>query len=261
VLTRLCGLLCVLIPVASAYQPPAATLRILAYNIHHAEGLDRRVDVERVARVIERVRPDLVALQEVDVNTYRSGGVNQLAEIARLTRMHAEFGKAIDYEGGTYGVAVLSRWPILSSSTHPLPNMDDREARIALTVRVRTFEHGPVVQFTSTHLDQGREPANRLAQSSKLNELLVHGSGPSILAGDMNARRETDVMQTLETEWMNTSLLDADPTAVVRPRSRGDHILVRPAESWRVVDWQVIDESVTSDHRPILAVLEWTGSH
>jgi endonuclease/exonuclease/phosphatase family metal-dependent hydrolase len=175
--------------------------------------------------------------------------------------MHAEFGKAIDYEGGTYGLAVLSRWPIVSADTQPLPNAPGREPRIALTVRVKPFDHGPVVQFTNTHLDQGREPENRHAQVTSLNELLGHGTGPSILAGDMNARRETDAMQILEGEWMNTSLLDADPTMVVRPRSRGDHILVRPAESWRVVDWQVIDESVTSDHRPILAVLEWIGSH
>ena len=76
----------------------------------------------------------------------------------------------------------------------------------------------------------------------------------------MNGRRDTDVMQSLEAEWQNTSIADPDsaiPNA--RPRSRGDHVLVRPSEGWRVVDWLVIDETLASDHRPLLTVLEWGG--
>jgi endonuclease/exonuclease/phosphatase family metal-dependent hydrolase len=237
------------------------TLRVLTYNIHHAEGTDRRLDVARVAAVIGRLQPDLVALQEVDIGTVRAGGGDQLREIARRTSLHAEFGKTMDYDGGAYGVAVLSRWPIASAHTLPLPGAPDREPRAALSVNVRPFGRGPLLQFTSTHLDQGRESENRLAQANALADFFASANGFSILAGDMNARRDTDVMQTLEGSWANTAPADAVPMdAPGRPRSR-DHILVRSAPSWRVVEWQVVDETVTSDHRPVLAILEWLGTH
>ena len=237
------------------------TLRVLTYNIHHAEGLDRRLDVARVAAVIQRLQPDLVALQEVDIGTVRAGGIDELGEIARRTFMNAEFGKTIDYDGGAYGVAVLSRWPIGGANTVPLPGAPDREPRAALTVNVKPGGRGPLLQFTSTHLDQGRESEIRLAQATALNQLVAASTGPSILAGDMNARRDTDAMQTIESSWTNTAAVDSVPLdGFGRPRSRGDHILVRPAQGWRVVEWGVVDETVTSDHRPIFAILEWLGT-
>lgn len=260
-MTRLLPLLLVVLAGTQGSGDSRLTVRVLTYNIHHAEGTDRRLDVERVAAVIERLQPDLVALQEVDIATVRAGGVDQLKEIARLTSMNAEFGKAMDYDDGAYGIAVLSRWPISSARTLALPGTADREPRVALSVSVKPGGRGPLLQFTSTHFDQGRESDNRLEQAHALDHFLATGDGPSILAGDINARRETDVMQALEAEWTNTVPESVPVDAQGRPRSRGDHILVRPERSWRVVDWQAVDETVTSDHRPVLAVLEWLGAH
>lgn len=236
------------------------TLRVLTYNIHHGEGRDGRFDLSRVADVITSAQADLVALQEVDQGTERAGGVHQLAELERLTDMHATFGKAMDYEGGGYGVAVLSRWPFSSTERHPLPVAPDREPRMALTVQLRAGERGPLLQFTSTHLDQGRDPENRLAQARYLNDVLVRDEAqPTVLAGDMNARPDTEVMAILETRWTNWAS-DRSPTVPQgRPRSRGDYVLYRPMEGWRMVESRVIDETVASDHRPILVVLEWAG--
>jgi endonuclease/exonuclease/phosphatase family metal-dependent hydrolase len=246
---------------AGEVQTDPRTLRVLTYNIHHGEGTDGRFDLSRLARVMKSVQPDVIALQEVDQGTERSGGVDQLAELERLTDMHAEFGKAMDYSGGGYGVAVLSRWPLLSTGNHPLPGSPDREPRTALTVQVGSSEHGPLLQFTSTHLDQGRDPENRLAQVKYLNGLLVRGEGqPTILAGDMNSRPNTEVMEIFEAQWTIASAVDPSPTTPSgRPRSRVDYVLFRPAESWRVLESRVIDEPVASDHRPLLVVLEWTG--
>src|SRR5688572_8882435 len=99
--------------------PVPGTLRVLTYNIHHGEGTDGVFDLARIAEVIKSARADLVALQEVDQGTDRAGGVNQLDELARLTGMHAEFGKAMDYMNGGYGVAVLSRWPLVRAHNRP----------------------------------------------------------------------------------------------------------------------------------------------
>jgi endonuclease/exonuclease/phosphatase family metal-dependent hydrolase len=255
------SLLLLLLVRASEDQTVPRTFRVLTYNIHHGQGTDGRFDLSRLAGVMKSVQPDVVALQEVDRGTERSGGVDQLAELERLTDMHAEFGKAMDYSGGGYGVAVLSRWPILGTGNHPLPGSPDHEPRTALTVQVGSGEDGPLLQFTSTHLDQGREPENRLAQAKYLNELLVRREGPpTILAGDMNSRPDTEVMETFETQWTVASAVDPSPTTPSgRPRSRVDYVLFRPAESWRVLESRVIDEPVASDHRPLLVVLTWTG--
>lgn len=243
-------------------QTAPVRLRVLTYNIHHGEGTDGRFDLSRLAGVMKSAHPDLIALQEVDQGTERAGDVRELAELARLMDMHAEFGKAMDYSGGAYGVGVLSRWPFLTAENRSLPTSPDNEPRTALTVRVRAGEGGPVLQFTCTHFDQSRDPENRLAQARYLNELLVPEEGlPGILAGDMNARPDTEVMQIIQSQWTNAS---ADPSPTIppgRPRPRGDYVLFRPAGTWRVIESTVIDETVASDHRPLLVVLEWIGVH
>jgi endonuclease/exonuclease/phosphatase family metal-dependent hydrolase len=255
------SLLLLLLVWGRGYQPVPDTIRVLTYNIHHGEGTDGRFDLPRLAGVVNSAEPDLVALQEVDQGTERASGVNELAELERLTNMHAAFGKAMDYSGGGYGVAVLSRWPLSSTHNQPLPSFPDREPRTALTVQLEAGDRGPLLEFTSTHLDQTRDPENRLAQARYLNELLVREDGrATILAGDMNARPETDVMGLFEEAWTNPAADDPSPTAPTgRPRSRVDYVLIRPAASWRVIESRLIDEPVASDHRPLLVVLEWTG--
>src|SRR5688500_2206377 len=85
-----------------AAKPAGKTLRVLSYNIHHAEGTDGKLDVARIAGVIKAAGPDLVAVQEVDRNTTRTNKVDQAAELARLTGLHGEFARAIDLQGGQY---------------------------------------------------------------------------------------------------------------------------------------------------------------
>jgi len=243
-------------------QAPPVTVRVLTYNIHHGEGTDGRLDLSRLAGVVTSVHPDLVALQEVDEGTERASGLNELAELARLTDLHAVFGKAMNYWGGEYGVAVLSRWPLVGSHNDPLPNLADHEPRTALTVEVAVPDAGPRITFTSTHLDQTRDPENRLAQAQYLNERLVHDEDiPTILAGDMNARPDTPVMDLLQARWLNPPAADPSPIGPSgRPRMRVDYVLIRPATRWRVVESSIVNEMVASDHRPLLVVLEWTGS-
>jgi endonuclease/exonuclease/phosphatase family metal-dependent hydrolase len=245
----------------AASTPRAQTaLRVLTYNIHHGEGLDGQFDFVRLANIISGARPDLVALQEVDSRTERAGGVDELAELGRLTGMYAAFGQAMDFQGGSYGVAVLSRWPMLTAENHPLPGSPDREPRTSLTVTVNIGESGLRLQFTSTHLDQGRDGGSRVAQANDLNQQLVHGEdGPTILAGDMNSGADTEAIRVLDAQWTNVSPSDPTPSPSGRPRYRVDYVLVRPADRWRVLESSVVDAPIASDHRPVLVVLEWQG--
>ena len=191
------------------------TVRVLTYNIHHGEGTDGQFDLPRLAAVMKSAEPDLVALQEVDERTQRASGVDELAELGHLTSMYTAFGKAMDFQGGNYGVGVLSRWPIVAAENHPLPSSPDREPRTSLTVEVKISESAPLLEFTSTHLDQGREVRDRVAQASALNERLVRGDRrPAILAGDMNSGAASEVMQILDAHWTIAS--PPDPVSISR---------------------------------------------
>src|SRR3954454_6413965 len=92
-------------------------IRVVTYNIRHGEGMDHKIDLPRIAKVIVATKPDVVALEEVDQGTKRTNGVDQPAEFARLTGMQAVFGHNIDFDGGRYGTAVLTNLPIRSKES------------------------------------------------------------------------------------------------------------------------------------------------
>ena len=93
-------------------------LGVLSYNIHHARGVDGQLNLARIANVILSVKPDLVALQEVDNKTNRTGKIDQAAELSRLTKMFYIFGSNIEFQGGHYGNAILSRFPVVKKTTY-----------------------------------------------------------------------------------------------------------------------------------------------
>lgn len=235
---------------ASVAHSAGPRIRILTYNIHHGEGTDRKFDLPRLAKIIRNAQPDLVALQEVDRKTRRASGVDQAAELGRLTEMHAEFGKAMDYSGGEYGDAVLSRVKPLAATVHALPHDNaETEPRAALAVRVQLRDDLPELVFLSTHLCHQKE-ANRVAQAKEINRLYPLAVGPpAILAGDLNARSGSDSHREFARQWVDTL-----------PKVRTiDYVLPRKGDPWQVVETKVLDEPVASDHNPVLVVLEWTG--
>lgn len=256
---RLTRVLSLFVPLVGAFpatadEPAKIPLRVLCYNIHHGEGTDCKVDLPRLATVIKAARPDLVALQEVDRNTRRTGGVDQTAELAKLTGLHGRFGKQIDYEGGEYGQAILSRFPTGELTVHWLPGMPDRERRIAASARV--IVGGREIMFVTTHLHHQRREF-RESQAAELNKLFGHGDKPVILAGDLNATPDEKPIAILAEKWTMTN---PKPPALTypsgMPTKRLDYVLCRPASQFVVVSSSVIDEPVASDHRPVLTVVE-----
>lgn len=230
-------------------------LRVLSYNIHHAEGIDGKLDLPRIAAVINSVRPDLVALQEVDQNTTRTLKVHQAAELGRLTGLRHVFGKAMDYQGGAYGQAVLSRFPIGGHRVHQLPQETNREPRIVLLAEI-TLPNGEILSFAGTHLDHQRNDI-RLRQAHAINDLFSNISEPSLVVGDFNAYPESEPMSVLLREWTDAAATNPQPTIPAEnPTRRIDFILSRPEPQWRVLESRVLDEPVASDHRPVFCVLE-----
>jgi endonuclease/exonuclease/phosphatase family metal-dependent hydrolase len=236
--------------VATAFGAPPQ-LRVLAYNIHHGEGTDRKLDLERIARIITDSKADLVALQEVDVRTRRTGGVDQAAELAKLTKLHFAFGAAMKFDGGEYGNAILSRWPLAETKVHALPRdaATSPEPRAAIECRVKPSGELPELAFISTHLCH-LHAATREQQTAALHKLLHDRPLPVLLAGDFNARSQHPAMQVL----LGKDIGWVDLTAKI---SVIDYVLTRRTDGWRIVSAEALDEPVASDHLPVLAVLEW----
>ncbi len=234
-----------------------ARVVVMSYNIHHGEGVDGVFDLVRIAKVILSVTPDLVALQEVDRKTGRSSGVDQAAELGRLTGMNFAFGKAMDYDGGQYGEAVLSRFPISKSITHPLPYTEGHEPRAVLEVKVK-LENGAAISFWGTHLDHVRNSPDRLAAVQEMARLIHNRSPqPTILAGDLNAVPESKEINILREIWAIAGEgLNLFTIPVRNPSRQIDYICFFPKNRWEMKKIRVLDEQVASDHRPIMAVLQ-----
>ncbi len=238
--------------VQAVLAPRWKTLRVLTYNIHHGEGTDRKLDLTRIAKVIAEAKPDVVALQEVDRNTRRTSHVDQTAELARLTGMYGAFGKAIDYDGGEYGQALLSRLPMESLRVHPLPGMPDREQRIAFEAIIRV--NGHPAKIVTTHLHHNNADY-RKEQAAKLNELYAESVLPTLLIGDLNAMPDSEPIALLAKQWQIPKQ-ESLPTFPARePRKQIDYLLLQSPQ-WTVQEQRVVPEVVASDHRPLLTVLK-----
>jgi endonuclease/exonuclease/phosphatase family metal-dependent hydrolase len=247
-------------------------IRVLTYNIHHGEGTDKKFDLQRIAKVIKSVSPDIVALQEVDQGTARASGVDQPAELAKLTGMQVVFGRNIDFQGGGYGTAVLTKLPVKASASEKIPSFYEPTAENAEQRAVQVVELGPPgepgIVFLGTHLDYRPDERERMASAEVINRLAAkYGDRLMLLAGDLNATPDSNVIRTLEKHWKIAGG-DAKPKAEEdestkrlftfpseKPAKHIDYVLFRPADRWQVVETRVLEEKVASDHRPLLTVL------
>lgn len=233
-----------------ASPPPGETVRLMAYNIHHGEGTDGDLDLERIAEVINAQQPDLVALQEVDRGVRRTGREDQAVRLAQLTGLAPAFGAFMDYDGGEYGMAILSRWPMLEVENIRLPDGD--EPRTALRVRVRSPRTGDELVFVGIHFY--RTDDERMSQARRLVEALEAEGAPVVLAGDFNSTPESPVLDLVGRRWWALPKGEDHLTfPSTDPRTEIDFILLRPRERFHLSSHDVLDEPVASDHRPLVA--------
>jgi beta-N-acetylhexosaminidase len=241
------------------------TARVLVYNIHAGKDAAGADNLAGVAELVRTTGADVVLLQEVDQRTRRSGGVDQPAVLAARTGMHVAFGSALDYDGGKYGVAVLSRWPIVSDTLIHLPVTPpqeraggSREPRGALRVTVA----GPTGRLTilNTHLDATGNDHWRRQEADSIVSLVAQArrTDPLVIAGgDFNSTPESAVQGAvrgggLRDAWTDCASGDGFTYPANVPAKRIDYLFLTGdirCGSARVVDTQA------SDHRPLFVEL------
>lgn len=254
----------------SASDRTADTVRVLVFNIHAGKDAGGADNLERVADVIRGTRADLVLLQEVDRRTRRSGGVDQLAVLERRTGLHGAFGKTLDYQGGGYGIAVLSRWPIVRDTLIRLPvdPVQERaggshEPRGALRIRVEA-PSGPL-EVVNTHLDASAEDTFRrqeieavLGLAERLREAGARAGGARVLVGgDLNAEPGSATVRRLTDAgwvdaWRDCGEGDGRTYPAAEPTKRIDYLFLAPGGSCS--DAEVLS-TAASDHRPLLVTV------
>lgn len=221
------------------------TFRIMSYNIRSGKGMDNVIDLQRIADVINRVAPDVVAVQEVDSMTNRSGQVDVLRVIADETLMYPVFAAAIPHDGGKYGVGMLSKEKPVASYQIPLPGRE--EERTLLVVEFEKY------RMACTHFSLNEE--DRIASVEQIRREAAKSNKPFFLAGDLNARPESPVMEELGKDFVLFSNVKQFTFPAPEPKGTIDYIAAYKGKGtpFATLRTFVEDEPMASDHRPVVA--------
>jgi endonuclease/exonuclease/phosphatase family metal-dependent hydrolase len=237
----------------------------MTYNIFAGNDLDRQSNLARVGALIDSLRVDVVLLQEVDRGTARSGRVDQAAVIAERADMHVVFGSSMNFDGGEYGNAILSRWPVQSSRVVPLQS-DEAQSDPTQPTEPRSVLHvvvsapGGVLHVLNTHVDHRAESPARQAQVLELLAYVadaVPRDARVVFGGDLNARPETTEVRSLAVvlsdSWPSCGVGDGATFRSGAPDRRIDYIMLANLQctAARVV------ATTLSDHRPLIVDITW----
>jgi endonuclease/exonuclease/phosphatase family metal-dependent hydrolase len=248
--------------------PASRTLRVMTYNVHSCIGMDGKISPERIARLIGRHHPDVVALQELDLMRARTGGEDQPHIIAKELEMMYHFHPNMIVEEEHYGNAILSRYPVELVKTVQLPGLlhkPDLEPRGAMWCCIDLG--GVKLQLINTHL--GLRSAERLRQVRMLcgSQWLEHPrcTGPVILCGDFNALPGSPVCRQIRRKLRDAQfeMKDHSPRATWfsrYPVGRIDHVFVSPEiEVTNVVVSQTDLDKKYSDHLPLIIDISFSS--
>ncbi len=237
-------------------------MSVLVYNIHAGKDAKGVGNLARVAEIVRATGADVALLQEVDIDTRRSGGVDQPAELSDLTGLRDVFGKTLDYDGGEYGIAVLTRWPIPHDTLFRL-QVTPRQERAGGSYEPRGVLHvliatpfGPL-HILNTHLDPSREDRFRVQEAATVLRLAnrLRASGELVfIGGDLNANPDSRVLAMFreggwKDAWEECGVGDGKSFPSSVPVKRIDYLLVGTGVTCMRAE---VLATEASDHRPIV---------
>lgn len=249
-------------------------LRIATYNIGKNEASDNVKDFTNLNAAIKKLSADIIAVPEVDNKTARSQHIDQLKTIATANNYHYAFGKALDFDGGEYGLGILSKYKIQHTQVIKLPS-GNAEQRVALLAQVSVPGFDTPVIVIVTHLDWQKDPTIRVAQVRHIMGVSI-GDIPSdfkdiassiqILAGDFNTTK--DELPLKEVRYLFNPVekkgTDYRTWPAVNPAIDIDHIFTFKGQKWDVKKIEIPHNSpaftwsTASDHLPFIADMTLT---
>ncbi|MFA5819174.1 MAG: endonuclease/exonuclease/phosphatase family protein [Bacteroidales bacterium] len=235
-------------PLNKSIEKKQSTVKLLSYNVRNCRGMDDITDYQRIANVITRVAPDIVALQELDSATQRSNGIVVLNELAFLTNMYKTYGASIAYQGGKYGIGILTKEKPIKWEVVALPGREER--RSLLIVELNDY------LICCTHFSLTEE--DRIASVEIINEALKDFSKPVFLAGDFNALPGSDVIKNVENNWLMLNNPELPTIPSNNPQRCIDYIFAAKftGNTFQTKQTIVEQEPVASDHLPVWVEVE-----
>jgi endonuclease/exonuclease/phosphatase family metal-dependent hydrolase len=235
----------------STPAPPGDSIVVMTYNIHQGFNTEGRINPWQLLETIRAVNPDILALQESDMNRITSTNVDIVQWLAHKLNMYAYFGPQTRYQ--IYGVAILSKYPLQNANTYLLPSIEDQR----VLVRADIEYAGHSVSVYSVHMGLSEE--DRTKQAQIVTNLLSLGKEWKILMGDFNSdpgSLQMEQFNTLVDCWAAAgNLTDHGYTSdSLNPRKRIDYILV--TSHFTVKTCKVINGVYNSDHLPVWARIE-----
>lgn len=251
------------------------TFKVMSYNLRHGLPMtlarEKEDDVINVikknlirqSKVIKFQNPDIVALQEIDEKVSRSGDKKQTEILSKSTDLLGFFYSALNFQGGEYGLSLLSKVPFKKVFSLSLPG-GNAEPRIAIIASIDLEDTDIDFLFVNIHFDWIRDPTNRLLQAKALIEYLDKRDLPSLILGDYNAEYNSLTLDLfkkagfvfVEKEEKKETGKFTFPSD--KPFLEIDHMMYRDAQGvkFQAEKISVLNEREVSDHLPIVTKIK-----
>lgn len=243
-------------------------IRLLTYNIHHGEGTDGRIDINRIAKIILQSDADIVALQDVDRWVGRTNKIDMMTGLADLTGMTYAYGKCADLDGGENGNGLLTRFPILEEKNlhYQARASNENGSLMQLVLDIKGMEF----VLMNTDLSFAENDSERVLIVRAIGDVAIdHHNVPVILCGSMNDEPRSRTIAALGTDfrdsWSDSGAGNGFTYPSIEPQKRIDYIFVSnsvaPADTKSIQTTLAsavarVLASNASDHLPVLVELK-----
>lgn len=229
------------------------TVCIMSYNIRNGLGIDNKRDLKRISSTISAQHPDVICLQEVDSITSRSNYQYVLGTIASDLDMHPYFSPAIDFDGGKYGIGIISAIKPLSVHRIALPGREERRSLL-------------IAEYTNyviacTHLSLTTE--DQLLSIPIIIENAKKWQKPFIICGDFNAMPDSTTIKQLKKHFKIISQTTSPTFPSDNPSRLIDYIMIfqnRQSEQVKTINAKVVNGATASDHLPQCVTIDISHS-
>ena len=239
-------------------------IKIITLNIAHGRGMDGIVDIDRQAELVNRYKPDIVFLQEIDMYTKRAGERNQIREFSKKVYLpYCSMESNITLEDGYYGDGIISRFPISFSVNYLMPLTDlNHEQRGILCNRISmgTAKINLFSVHLSTYKDErilACKELNRIINKIDKNEIIIMGGDFNIGVTRLGKSRYTF---TPEEEYEEYKLLGKNLLRIQNEEDtwfsklgQGCIDTIFYSKNIQLLKYETIDLEGKSDHSAIYA--------